>query len=118
MGTFLLVNINYILSFAFIDAIVHYNVPDVWNSGLWACVVSSAPMGPIMRISDGFGAGIPWLPNPTNCEVHPAPFGHRDSGFEDQHQPEELNGRSIKCVGTQRMKICGVWDTTSTKEGK
>ena len=29
MGTFLLVNINYILSFAFIDAIVHYNVPDV-----------------------------------------------------------------------------------------
>ena len=29
MGTFLPVNINYILSFTFIDAIVHYNVPDI-----------------------------------------------------------------------------------------
>ena len=51
MGTFLLVNINYILSFAFIDAVVHYNVPDVWNSALWACVVSSVPMGPILHVS-------------------------------------------------------------------
>ena len=51
MGTFLLLNINYILSFAFIDAIVHCNVPDVWNSGLWAYVVSRAPMGPILRVS-------------------------------------------------------------------
>ena len=33
MGTFLLVNINYILSFAYIDAVVHCNVPDVWEFG-------------------------------------------------------------------------------------
>ena len=32
-GTFLLVNINYILSFANIDAVVHCNVPDVWKFG-------------------------------------------------------------------------------------
>ena len=51
MGTFLLVNINYILSFAFIDAIVYCNVPDIWNSALWAYVVSGAPMGPILHVS-------------------------------------------------------------------
>ena len=43
--------------------------------------VSRAPIGPILRISYGFGAGIPWLPAPANCKVHPAPFGRRNSGF-------------------------------------
>ena len=81
MGTFSLVNIDYILSFAYIDAVVHCNVLDVWNSALWACVVFGAPMGPIMRVSDGFGGGIPWLPNPVNYEVHLAPKGRRDPGF-------------------------------------
>ena len=31
--TFLVVNITYILSFAFIDVVVHYNVPDVLEFG-------------------------------------------------------------------------------------
>ena len=48
---FAFVNINYILSFVFIDAIVHCNVPDIWNSALLACVVSGAPMVPILRVS-------------------------------------------------------------------
>ena len=46
MGTFLFVNINYILSFAYIDAVVHCNVPDVWNSALWACVRLRGANGP------------------------------------------------------------------------
>ena len=53
MGTFLLVNINYILSFAYIDAIVHCNVPDVWNSALWACFCLRGANGPhIARITE------------------------------------------------------------------
>ena len=47
MGTFLLVNINYILSFVYIDAVVHCNVPDVWEFGpLGLCVSLKAPMDP------------------------------------------------------------------------
>ena len=38
MGTFLLVNINYILSSAYIDVVVHCNVLGVWNLAFWACV--------------------------------------------------------------------------------
>ena len=61
MGIFLLVNINYILSFAYIDAIVHCNVPNVWNSALWACVCLWGANGThIVRITDhgagGFGS--------------------------------------------------------------
>ena len=78
MGAFLFVNINYILSFAYIDVVVHCNVLDISNSALWACVVSGAL---ILGVSDGFGAGIPWLPTHANYEVHPVPFGCRDSGF-------------------------------------
>ena len=33
MGTFLIVNNNYILSLAYIDVIVSCNVPDVWKFG-------------------------------------------------------------------------------------
>ena len=33
MGTFLLVNIDYILSSTYIDVVVHCNVPDVWEFG-------------------------------------------------------------------------------------
>ena len=43
--------------------------------------VPGVPMGPTARITIGFGAGIPWLPDPAGCEVHPAPEGRRDSGF-------------------------------------
>ena len=43
--------------------------------------VSGAPMGPILCVSNGFGVGIPWLPNPANCEVYLAPKGRKDSGF-------------------------------------
>ena len=77
-------NINYILSVAYIDAVVHCNVPDVWNSVLWACFVSGALIGSIQRVSDGFGAGILWLPPPTNGAVHLVPEGRRDSGFGEQ----------------------------------
>ena len=51
MGTFLLLNINYILSFAFIDAIVHCNVLDVWEFGPLGLCRLQGPMGPILRVS-------------------------------------------------------------------
>ena len=58
MGTFLLVNINYIPSFAYIDAGVHCNVPDIWNSALWACIHLRGTNGlHTMRISGYAGRG-------------------------------------------------------------
>ena len=38
MGTFFIVNINYIFSLAYIDVIVPSNVPDVWEFGPFGSV--------------------------------------------------------------------------------
>ena len=52
MGTFLLENINYILSFAFIDAIVYCNVPDIREFGpLGLCLSPGRQWAPKLRIS-------------------------------------------------------------------
>ena len=59
--------------------VIYPNVLGIRPSGL-ACI-PGVPMGPTAHVLFGFGAGIPGLPDPARCEVHPAPKGRRDSGF-------------------------------------
>ena len=59
--------------------VIYPNVLGIQPFGL--VYVPRVPMGPTAYVLFGFRAGIPWLPDPVRCEVHPAPFGRRDSGF-------------------------------------
>ena len=82
MGTFDIVDINYILFIAYSDVIVPYNCSSRLDIRPFGPLrVSEASMGPKLCISFGFGAGILWLQTPINGEVHSAPFERMDSGF-------------------------------------
>ena len=105
MGTFLLLNINYIPSFAFIDAIVHCNVPNVWNSALWACAISGAPMGPILHVSTLVLHGVVLHPGRQWCGVAQY-FGQNGGGEQSQRKDYMINHR-IKQIPLAALLGCG-----------
>ena len=102
MGAFLLVNINYILSSAYIDVVVHCNVLYVWEFGPLGLYSSPgcqwAPPYTYQMVSEPESLGC----RPLYIEQCTwRPLGAGIQVFENQHQQQQLNGRSIKCTGTQ-----------------
>ena len=81
VGIFVMVNINYILSFAYIDVIVPCNVLGVWEFGPLGLCSSLGANGPQSTRIIWFQIQNPLATDPSKQMMHLAHSGHRDSGF-------------------------------------